>query len=107
MAKKISRRSFFNKSTGLGAGLLFFKGLNIFSAGGTAGKIPTIVTDHTNKTGNQGGKSWLMAVRPWTRWKINQHNRTGPGRCFRRIRRSSQRKRRGATGCLYHGRQNL
>lgn len=63
MAKKISRRSFFNKSTGLGAGLLFFKGFNIFSAGGTAGKIPAIVTDHTNKTGHHAMKSgWQILV---------------------------------------------
>jgi len=57
MSEKISRRSFFNKSAGLGAGLLFFQNLNIFSAGTKAGKIPVIVTDHTNKTGHNAMKT--------------------------------------------------
>jgi N4-(beta-N-acetylglucosaminyl)-L-asparaginase len=42
---------------GIGAGLLFFKNLNIFSAGGKAGKFPVIITDHTNETGQKAMKA--------------------------------------------------
>ena len=52
MAKKISRRSFFNRSLGLSAGALLTgrKGLSL-TAG--PGRIPLIVTSHTNDTGKK------------------------------------------------------
>lgn len=58
---KISRRGFFNRSLGIGAGLLMYKGLPIFSKGGKVngkvsskmGQVPLIITDHTNKTGHR------------------------------------------------------
>lgn len=56
MTDKISRRGFFSKGFGLGAGIFFFKGLPIFSAGGKAGKTPVIITDHTNKAGHEAMK---------------------------------------------------
>ena len=56
MSKKISRRKFFNKSIGLGAGVFVFNGLKIFSKGGTTGKIPLIMTSHTNQTGQDAMK---------------------------------------------------
>ncbi len=50
--RTISRRNFFNKSVGLGAGAIFFKSLPLFGAqkGET---MPMIITDHTNETGKQ------------------------------------------------------
>ena len=57
MSNNISRRSFFNKSIGLGAGLLFFKDLKIYSSGGKIGKTPIIITDHTNETGREAMKA--------------------------------------------------
>jgi N4-(beta-N-acetylglucosaminyl)-L-asparaginase len=57
MSDKISRRRFFGKSIGLGAGLFFFKGFRIYSSGGKAGKIPVIITDHTNETGKNAVKA--------------------------------------------------
>jgi N4-(beta-N-acetylglucosaminyl)-L-asparaginase len=56
MTNSISRRGFFSRSLGLGAGLFFFKGFNIFSKGGSVGKTPIIITDHTNKTGKNAMK---------------------------------------------------
>ena len=53
MSDNITRRNFFNKGLGLGASVLFFKGLNIFAKGSQNGTIPIIVTDHTNKTGHR------------------------------------------------------
>lgn len=57
MSNNISRRSFFNKSIGLGAGLLLFKDLKIYSSGGKIGKTPIIITDHTNETGQNAMKA--------------------------------------------------
>jgi N4-(beta-N-acetylglucosaminyl)-L-asparaginase len=63
MTDTISRRGFFSRSFGVGAGLFFFKGLPIFSKGGKAGTIPIIVTDHTNKTGQDAMKAgWDILV---------------------------------------------
>jgi N4-(beta-N-acetylglucosaminyl)-L-asparaginase len=56
MSRKISRRKFFNKSIGFGAGVLFFKDLKMISRGGSAGKIPLIITSHTNQTGQNAMK---------------------------------------------------
>ena len=53
MSDKISRRNFGLKSLGISSGLLFFRGLEIYSTGKKTGKIPLIVTDHTNKTGKR------------------------------------------------------
>lgn len=53
MTDKISRRSFFNKSFGLGAGSLFLKNFNIAAKGGRAGQIPLIITSHSNETGKK------------------------------------------------------
>ena len=53
MTGKISRRGFFTKSLGVGAGLFLFRGIPVFSKGGKIGKIPAIVTDHTNETGKR------------------------------------------------------
>ena len=50
MSKKISRRSFFNRSVMLGAGTVLFKNANFLYAQGS-GNIPIIVTSHTNDTG--------------------------------------------------------
>ena len=52
MSKKISRRHFFNKSFGLGAGALFLKDFPTWRLGGN-GKIPIIVTSHSNETGKK------------------------------------------------------
>jgi N4-(beta-N-acetylglucosaminyl)-L-asparaginase len=57
MSDKISRRRFFNKSIGLGAGLFFLKGFKIYSSGGKAGKTPLIITDHSNETGKNAMKA--------------------------------------------------
>lgn len=57
MKNTISRRGFFSKSFGLGAGLVLSNGLTIFSRGGKASSIPVIVTDHTNKTGREAMKA--------------------------------------------------
>ncbi len=56
MSEKISRRKFFNKSIGFSAGVFLFNGLKIFSKGGSTGKIPLIVTSHTNQTGQNAMK---------------------------------------------------
>lgn len=50
MTTKISRRSFFNKSMGLGAGALLIKTFPTFGFS-KKGTIPMIVTSHTNQTG--------------------------------------------------------
>ncbi len=47
---KISRRNFFSRSFGLGAGAVVFENLNGFQ-GESAGLIPMIITSHTNDTG--------------------------------------------------------
>ncbi len=52
MTKKISRRHFFNRSFGLGAGMLLFKNM-AFSKSTENGKIPMIITSHTNQTGQK------------------------------------------------------
>jgi N4-(beta-N-acetylglucosaminyl)-L-asparaginase len=57
MQKKISRRLFFNKGLGFGTGLLFLSDLQIFSRGRKVGKIPIIVTDHSNETGHKAMKA--------------------------------------------------
>jgi N4-(beta-N-acetylglucosaminyl)-L-asparaginase len=58
MTKKISRRHFFNRSFGLGAGMLLFKNMG-FSKSAEDGKIPIIITSHTNKTGQKAmGVGW-------------------------------------------------
>ncbi len=57
MTNSISRRSFFTRSLGVGAGLFFFKGFQLFSQGGSVGKTPIIVTDHTNNTGMEAMKA--------------------------------------------------
>jgi len=58
MTKKISRRHFFNRSFGLGAGMLFFKEM-AFSRSTEDGKIPMIITSHTNETGQKAmGIGW-------------------------------------------------
>ena len=50
MSKKISRRGFFNRGLGLGAGVLFLKDWGLSQAEGS-GKTPMIITSHTNDTG--------------------------------------------------------
>ncbi len=66
MPDKISRRSFFNRGFGLGAGFLFSRDLKIVSAGHT-GKIPVIVTDHTNETGRKAMQAgWEILSRGGT-----------------------------------------
>jgi len=62
MSYKFSRRGFFTRSIGTGASLLFFRGLPIFSQGGSAGKYPVIVTDHTNQTGLDAMKVGLQIL---------------------------------------------
>ena len=57
MANSISRRGFFGKSLGVGAGLLFFKNFKLYSSGGKVGKTPVIITDHTNETGHNAMKA--------------------------------------------------
>lgn len=57
MSDKISRRSFFWKSFGIGTGLMLSNGVRIFSMGGKAGKTPIIVTDHINETGETAMKT--------------------------------------------------
>jgi len=56
MSEKISRRKFFNKSIGLSAGAFLVNGLKVFSKGGSTGKIPLIMTSHTNQTGQEAMK---------------------------------------------------
>lgn len=67
MSKKITRRNFFNRSLGLGASVLFFKDLDIISKGGNIGKIPLIITDHTNNTGKNAIKAgWEILAKGGT-----------------------------------------
>ncbi|MCP5101969.1 MAG: N(4)-(beta-N-acetylglucosaminyl)-L-asparaginase [bacterium] len=67
MSNKISRRRFFNTSMGVGAGMLFFKGFNLYSSGGKAGKTPIIITDHTNETGQKAMKAgWEILAKGGT-----------------------------------------
>jgi N4-(beta-N-acetylglucosaminyl)-L-asparaginase len=60
MAKKISRRNFFNQSFGVGAGALFFNKLNAFQVD-SSGSIPMMIVAHTNETGKKASE---------TGWKI-------------------------------------
>ena len=55
MTKKISRRRFFNRGLGLGAGVLFLKDFN-FAQSGKSGKTPLIITSHANDTGRMAMK---------------------------------------------------
>jgi len=52
MSQKISRRHFFNKSFGLGAGALFIKDFPIWRLGSKS-NLPIIVTSHSNETGKK------------------------------------------------------
>ena len=52
MSEKISRRNFFSKGFGLGAGALFFGNADFLHAA-PGGQIPLIVTSHTNETGKR------------------------------------------------------
>jgi N4-(beta-N-acetylglucosaminyl)-L-asparaginase len=60
MAKKISRRNFFNQGFGLGAGALFFNKLPAFQAS-PSGRTPMMIVAHTNETGEKASE---------TGWKI-------------------------------------
>jgi N4-(beta-N-acetylglucosaminyl)-L-asparaginase len=60
MKNKISRRNFFSRSIGLGAGALLFNRLPAFQQGSNRG-IPLIITSHTNETGKKAME---------TGWKI-------------------------------------
>jgi N4-(beta-N-acetylglucosaminyl)-L-asparaginase len=60
MAKKISRRNFFNQSFGFGAGALFFNKLPAFQAS-PPGRIPMMIVAHTKETGKKASE---------TGWKI-------------------------------------
>lgn len=60
MSKKISRRHFFSRSFGFGAGAMLFKDFP-FSQTGTTTMIPLIITSHTNKIGKKAME---------TGWKI-------------------------------------
>jgi N4-(beta-N-acetylglucosaminyl)-L-asparaginase len=63
MQKRISRRHFFNRSFGLGAGALLWKSLPVLGAG-NRGTIPLIITSHTNRTGqNAMEKGWKVLTR--------------------------------------------
>jgi N4-(beta-N-acetylglucosaminyl)-L-asparaginase len=53
--KKISRRSFFNTSLGLGAGALISRAYS-FSQTSKTGQIPMLVTSHTNATGKKAAE---------------------------------------------------
>jgi len=50
MAKPISRRNFFNRSFGFGTGALLFGAKPLIRIG-QEGKLPLIITSHTNETG--------------------------------------------------------
>lgn len=52
MAKKISRRIFFNRSFGMGAGVFLTRNLG-FSKTESPWQIPMIITKHTNDTGKE------------------------------------------------------
>ena len=52
MFERISRRHFFKRSMGLGTGVLFFKNFPTFQTV-KGGKIPLIITSHTNETGKK------------------------------------------------------
>ncbi|MCJ7682417.1 MAG: hypothetical protein MUP70_16940, partial [Candidatus Aminicenantes bacterium] len=52
MTKKISRRSFFNRSLGLSAGALLTGRMGL-SLTTDPGRIPLSVTSHTNETGKK------------------------------------------------------
>ncbi len=60
MAKKISRRNFFNQSFGFGAGALFFNKLPAFQAS-PSDRTPMMIVAHTNETGKKASE---------TGWKI-------------------------------------
>ncbi|MGD9345924.1 MAG: N(4)-(beta-N-acetylglucosaminyl)-L-asparaginase [Candidatus Aminicenantes bacterium] len=60
MAKRISRRSFFNQSVGLGAGTLLFNRLSAFQTA-PSGTTPMMIVAHTNETGKKASE---------TGWKI-------------------------------------
>lgn len=60
MAKKISRRNFFNQSVGLGAGAFLFNKLSAFQAAPSGG-IPMMIVAHTNDIGKKASE---------TGWKI-------------------------------------
>jgi N4-(beta-N-acetylglucosaminyl)-L-asparaginase len=62
MSEKISRRKFGLKSLGFGSGLLLYRSLDIYSEGGKSGRIPLIITDHTNKTGRQAVTAGLKIL---------------------------------------------
>lgn len=56
--KKLSRRSFFNTSLGLGASALIGKAFS-FTQAEQAGQIPVIITSHTNEIGKKAAeKGW-------------------------------------------------
>jgi N4-(beta-N-acetylglucosaminyl)-L-asparaginase len=55
MAKKISRRNFFNKSLGFSAGAIFFNKLSAFQTS-SSGTIPMMIVAHTNKTGKKASE---------------------------------------------------
>lgn len=58
MSKTISRRNFFNRSLGLGAGALLFRKMG-FPREPAAGQMPMIITSHTNETGKRAvEKGW-------------------------------------------------
>jgi len=60
MAKKISRRNFFNQSFGFGAGALFFNKLSALQTT-SSGSTPMMIVAHTNETGKKASE---------TGWKI-------------------------------------
>jgi N4-(beta-N-acetylglucosaminyl)-L-asparaginase len=60
MAKKISRRKFFNQSVGFGAGALFFNKLNAFQTSPVS-SVPMMIVAHTKETGKKASE---------TGWKI-------------------------------------
>ncbi|MFH1943353.1 MAG: N(4)-(beta-N-acetylglucosaminyl)-L-asparaginase [bacterium] len=50
MAERMSRRRFFRRGFGLGAGAVFFKDMHLLMPE-KGGKIPLLITSHTNQTG--------------------------------------------------------
>lgn len=61
MSEKISRRKFGIKSLGIGSGLLFFRGLDIYSKSGK-GNGPILINDHTNETGKRAVTAGLKIL---------------------------------------------